>query len=454
MDSPIRQPLRKIAASVAGGKLDPEELARSALDAADAHAGLNIFTHLADPVEVGRSGPLAGVPYAAKDAIATKELPTCAGSPALNDWQASENAKAIDLLAEAGATLIGKANMHELSFGVTSNNTAFGPVRNPYDPDRIAGGSSGGSAAAVAVGAAAFALAADTGGSARIPAAMCGLTGFRPTTGRWPDAGLIKVSPTRDTIGAIVHSPEDASLLDGLLSGDQTDAPVPDAASLRIGVLTEPYFQDLDEEIEPVTERFVARLRDSGASVSMENGTDLERLEAECGFPIALHEARIEMTKLAGELGQDLASFVSAISSPDVREIATSLITAGEDSVYRQALDVTRPALQAAYASLFDKGLDAVILPAAPLAAARIGEDETVMLNGQPAPTFPTYARCTSPASVAGIPSVSIPIGCTARGLPVGLLVEAPAGADRRLLAIAATLSDLAEPVPAPPLPT
>ncbi len=451
MEDPLRHPLHAIAAAVRDGRLDPRDLAERAQAAADQHASLNMFTCRAAPPEFGRAGPLAGIPYAAKDAIATVGLPTCGASPALADWRAHEDAAAIRILAAAGATLVGKTNMHELSFGVTSNNAAFGPVRNPYDPTRIAGGSSGGSAAAVAVGAAAFALAADTGGSARIPAAMCGLVGFRPTTGRWPSDGLIKVSPTRDTIGAIVHRAEDAAFLDGLLTGDLTDVPSLAAGSLRLGLLSPPFLDDLDPAVASVVDAFLSRLRAAGISIEEQDGKALVDLEEQSGFPIALHEARIEMTELARAQGLDLAAFVARIASPDVREIAAGLIEPGDEALYRHAMDIVRPALRKAYADLFGAGVDAVILPAAPVAAARIGEDETLMLNGRAVPTFATYARHTSPASVAGIPSVSIPIGMTDAGLPVGLLVDGPAGADRRLLAVAGALGALADPIPPPP---
>ena len=452
IDDPLRRPLRDIAAAVRARKLDPDDLAARALGAAKAARALNAFTEVAAKPRTRVKGALAGIPYAAKDAIATTGLPTSGASPALAGFRAGEDAEAIRRLNAAGATLIGKANMHELSFGVTSNNAAFGPVRNPYAPDRVAGGSSGGSAVAVAVGAAAFALAADTGGSARIPAALCGLTGFRPTTGRWPDAGLLKVSPTRDTIGAIVRYADDALLIDTVLTGDDTAALVPRASRLKLGLPAEPYFADLDPAVAAVVERFLERLRKAGYELAECDGTPLFELEAESGFPIALHEARIELSALAGQLGTNLDSLAQKIASPDVRAIVSSLVPPGDDETYEIAMKRGRPMLRHAYAGLFDSGLDVLLMPATILPAARIGEDETVMLNGRPVPTFRTYARQTSPASVAGVPSVSIPIGCTEDGLPVGMLAEGRAGTDRRLLAIAGSLTAHGEPVPPPRL--
>lgn len=451
IDDPLRRPLREIAAAVRTGALDPVELAERAREAAENAASLNAFTVLSLAPTVGRDGALAGVPYAAKDAIATKSLPTCAGSPALADWRPPEDAAAILSLAKAGATLIGKTNMHELSFGVTSNNHAFGPVRNPYAPNRIAGGSSGGSAVAVAIGAVPFALAADTGGSARIPAALCGLVGFRPTTGRWPNEGLIKVSPTRDTIGAIVRQLDDVLLLDTVFTGDVTTHPIPPVRALRLGLPIDPYFIGLDPDVAAAVDRFLDRLLQAGAVVVQQDGRTLHEREAACGFLIALHEAGIEMTTLAAGVGLDLNAFAERIASPDVRDIVSSLALPGDEGEYQRALGTNRSALQRAYTALFSNGLDALVMPTTVLPAARIGDDDVVMLNGKLEPTFSIYARQTSPASVAGIPSVSIPIGCTEGGLPLGILVEGPAGTDRRLLTTAIALSAFTEPV-APPV--
>jgi mandelamide amidase len=305
---------------------------------------------------------------------------------------------------------------------------------------------------AVAVGAAAFALAADTGGSARIPAALCGLVGFRPTTGRWPDEGLIKVSPTRDTIGAIVRHVDDLRLLDTVLTGDVTTYPIPPVHALRLALPADPYLSDLDPEVAAIVDRFLDRLLHAGAVLVRRDGRALHEREAACGFLIALHEARIEMTTLAGSVGLDLKAFAARIASPDVRDIVSSLVLPGDESEYERALGTARFALQGAYAALFSDGLDALLMPTTALAAARIGEDDVVMLNGRSEPTFSTYARQTSPSSVAGLPSVSIPIGCTDGGLPVGMLVEGPAGTDRRLLATAIALSNFTEAVPQPVL--
>ncbi|MEX3009665.1 amidase family protein [Hoeflea sp. TYP-13] len=449
-DNTLLRPLREIATLVQNGNVQSGALFEQAVSRAHDAEKLNIFTALSTPADSLSEGPLAGIPYAVKDAIKTASLPTCGASPALQTLQVSEDAAAITLLNSAGARLIGKTNMHELSFGVTSNNAAFGPVRNPYAPDRIAGGSSGGSAAAVAAGIVAFAMAADTGGSARIPAALCGLIGFRPTTGRWPDDGLIKVSPTRDSLGVIVRHAEDALLVDAVLTGDSEEPAVPELSKLHFALLTEPYMTDIDPDVRQIVTDSLAKLRRTGAAVTEESSSQIHDLEAECGFTIALTEARGEIGKLAGRIGLDVEDFVARVASADVRGILAGLSDMEDRSAYERAKNITRPALQRAYDAVFSAGVDAILMPTTPRAAARIGEDNEVELNGRMVPTFPTFARNTSPASVAGVPSITIPIGCTPDGLPVGLLVEARPHHDRRLLAIARLLSTLSDPIPAP----
>ncbi|MCZ2820713.1 amidase family protein [Modestobacter sp. VKM Ac-2977] len=168
-------------------------------------AELGVFLSLADHPEPGE-GLLAGVPLAVKDNLDTRDLPTTGGTPALRDSRPGRDHHAVARLRAAGAAVLGKTNLHELAFGITSNNAAFGPVRNPHDPARSAGGSSGGSAVAVATGVVPIALGTNTGGSLRVPAAHCGVVGWRPTTGRWGTGRTVPISRTRDTAGVLATS--------------------------------------------------------------------------------------------------------------------------------------------------------------------------------------------------------------------------------------------------------
>ena len=180
-------------------------------------------------------GALHGLPILIKANIATANVPTSAGTPALRDYRPASDAPVVARLFSAGAILLGKTNMHELAYGITSNNGAFGAVHNPYNPALIPGGSSGGNGAAIAARMCPAGLGTDTGGSVRIPAALCGIVGLRPTVGRYSGAGIVPLSRTMDTAGPMARSVEDLVLLDSVITGQ--NAPVQPAAlrGLRLG---------------------------------------------------------------------------------------------------------------------------------------------------------------------------------------------------------------------------
>jgi mandelamide amidase len=218
---------------------------------------LNAFTYLDpgfDPLAAGLmsasgavaqgSRPLAGYSLAIKDNIEVAGMPCTCGTPALRTYVPKIDAPAIARLRCAGAGIVGKTNMHELAYGITSNNAAFGPVRNAFDPLCFAGGSSGGTAVAIAAGVVRAGLGTDTGGSSRIPAALNGIVGFRPSIGRYPMGGVARISPTRDAIGPMARDVADVALLDAVLSGDTTARlAASEVRGLRIG-LPEQYFQE------------------------------------------------------------------------------------------------------------------------------------------------------------------------------------------------------------------
>lgn len=187
-----------------------------------------------EPRAVTDSESLAGVPFAVKDNVDTVDLPTTAGTPALAESRPERNHPAVQRLLNAGAVMIGKTNMYELAFGITSNNGWAGPVRNPRDPSRSAGGSSAGSAVAVATDVVPFALATDTGGSATIPAAWCGVVGYRPTTGRYGAGHMVPLSATRDTVGLIARDVATVQCVDRVLVPDAE--PVTEVAPIRLGL--------------------------------------------------------------------------------------------------------------------------------------------------------------------------------------------------------------------------
>lgn len=211
-----------------------------------------------------RSGLLSGVPFAVKDNIDIAGLPTTAGSQVLASFLPAKDASAASPLRGAGAWCVGKTNLHELAFQVTSNNAAFGAVRHPWDLDASTGGSSGGSAVAVALGVVPFALGTDTGGSMTIPAALCGVVGYRPTTGRYPADGLVRLSSTRDTVGVTATSVLDIRLVDDIIRGRAAGTD-PDAAhvrrqrSWRLGLVAE-HLTDLEEPVHAAVVSALDRL--------------------------------------------------------------------------------------------------------------------------------------------------------------------------------------------------
>jgi mandelamide amidase len=353
-------------------------------------------------------GRLLGVPLIIKDNIEVADMPITIGTPSMNGIVPKRHAAVVQLLVDEGAIILGKANMHELAFGVTSNNKYFGAVRNPHHPDFFAGGSSGGTAAALASRGATAGLGSDTGGSVRIPAALTGIFGFRPTTGRYPQRGVVPISSTRDTVAPMARTVADLILLDAVITRRQPDYQAADIA-------------------------------------------------AEIGFPLVIHEIRELMptylqSLTAGQL--EFAYLARAIASPDVKEIFDTLIV-GVKTVsaeeYKQAKEVALPKFQAVYRNYFDEHkLDAMIFPTTPLTAKRIDAIKgTIELNGKTFSTFKTLSRNTAPGSVAGIPGITLPIGFSASdGLPVGIAIDGPVGSDERLLSIALVLEKIFASIP------
>ncbi|UCE32583.1 MAG: indoleacetamide hydrolase [Burkholderiales bacterium] len=424
-------------------EFDPDGL-RAQAEAADAR------------LAAGERLPLLGVPVALKDNIEAVGFACGNGTGALQGRHPLQDAELVRRLRAAGALIAGKAGLHELAFGITNNNAVTGAVRNPWNVDRIPGGSSGGCGAAVAARLVPAAIGTDTGGSVRIPSALCGIAGLRPTVGRVSADGIAPISATRDTAGPMARSVADLVLLDEVLAGDRSPLPDVTLRGLRLGLPEQGFWEDLDPGVRGAADAALEALRAAGVALVPVSLDGVQQANGEAGFPIALYEFVRDMTRYLRDRqrGISFEELIAGIGSPDVKAIAAPLLGDGAipEAVYRQAL-VARERLQGLYASAFDAGgLDAVVFPTTPLAAAPIGQDETVMLNGRACPTFPTFIRNTDPGSNAGIPGLTVPIGL-ADGLPVGLALDARAGSDRRLLAIGAALEAVLAPMPQAPLP-
>jgi mandelamide amidase len=394
---------------------------------------------------------LQGMSYGVKNNIAVQGHSMQAGSPALPETPVSDSAEVVKRLSRAGAVCVGSLNMHELALGTTSNNAFFGAVRNPHDEERVAGGSSGGSGASVADGSVPFALGTDTGGSCRIPAAYCGVSGFRPTMGRYPGEGVFVISPTRDTVGIFAHTVSEVALVDAAITGED-EQPVFVSSDIRIGLPRHGFFTDSSPEVATVVEFAIERLEENGVKfvdVELEGSHDIGL----AGMHVVAYEAPREVLKFFGftpgagtfieaEL-RLLHLFVEDIASPDVQSIFGHFVDSPiSEKDYLAALQ-RRKELQAAYEKVFiTNNLDALMYPTVGIVAPLVGQ-EFVSVHGEERPLFP-YSICnTDPGSLAGQPSLSIPIPRLAGALPVGLGIEGTRGNDRALLALSIILENI-----------
>ncbi len=419
-------------------ELSPVELVQATVDRIDAY-GKTLNAYIAwypeqavqqarkaeDALARGRPvGPLHGVPVAVKDLFFTAGLPTTAGARVLADFVPQEDATVIHRLKEAGAILLGKLNLHELAYGVTNENPHFGPVRNPWNLNRISGGSSGGSAAAVAASLCLASLGTDTGGSIRIPASCCGVVGLKPTYGRVSRNGILPLAWSLDHVGPITRTVEDAALMLQVLAGEDsrdvtTSAlPVPDYArllggdlkGLRIGLVSA-FFTD-PAEVDPSVMAAVREALQTMESVGA-------RVE-EVSVPFLRHAPAIQYITLATEASANHARLLRTRGRElglDVRRRLElgEFITAPQ---YVRAQQGRRLLMQE-LAAVFRR-VDLLITPTLPVVAPPIG-DQTLTIHGVEKRVQPTLTRCTSFVNLTGLPAISLPCGSDADGLPVGL---------------------------------
>ncbi len=415
------------------------QLLDRALELVETKSDLNVFAHL-DVVgareaattldleaQSGRvRGPLHGIPITIKDLYNVAGMPTRAGTraPLPQTFQhPSQDALAVARLRAAGAVILGKVNMHEIALGITGENAWTGDVKNPLDPSRQAGGSSSGSAAAVAAGIGFASLGSDTGGSVRIPASFCGCVGFKPSLGLIPLEGALHLSMTCDHAGPLTRTVADAHAMTEVLSAQTLPMNLLESANgLKFGVPRSWLEGRLGLEVRADFEALLERLRLAGATVIDVQPRDLDLTNAAYS-PLVRAEAAF-VHRLA--LKTQPEGFSLVVRAPLEMGMKVTAIEHLEALEYRQAVI---SGLEEALA-----GCDALLVPAAPLPASKRGTT-TVMLESGPQTHRNAYIELTAPFSLAGLPTLSLPF-MLEDGLPVGLQVIGATGADARVLEI------------------
>ena len=407
-----------------------------------------------------KNGLLTGIPLAIKDNIVTQGVRTTCASRILENYVPPYDATVMEKLRQSGALLLGKTNCDEFAMGSSTENSAFFPTRNPWDLERVPGGSSGGSAAAVAAGEAPGALGSDTGGSIRQPAAFCGTVGLKPTYGRVSRYGLVAFASSLDQIGPVGNSVYDVAILLQAIAGadphDSTSAarPVEDYLSeidkgvkgLKIGVPKEWFGSRLDEQIEQSLQAAIKKLEGLGCSV-LEVHMPQTEFAVSTYYIIAPAEASSNLARYDGvKYGhrsadqKDLESMFKSTRSEGFGEevkrrimIGTYVLSAGYYDAYFLKAGKVRTLLRNDYLEAFKK-VDFLVGPTTPSLPFKIGEKKTDPLEMYLMDIY------TVTANLAGIPGLSLPCGFSQEGLPIGLQIQAPYFQEARLLNLAHTL--------------
>ena len=463
---PALMSLTAVAKAIATKRISSREATKSCLDRiAQWQPRLNAFMSIegesalaaADDADTAlakgnSSGALHGVPLAHKDMYYDAGHVVTCGSKIRRDFVATTTSTALQRLKDAGTVRLGSLQMVEFAYGPTGHNPHYGAVHNPWNVDHITGGSSSGSGSAVAARLTFAALGSDTGGSIRMPAHFCGITGLKTTVGRISRAGAMPLSWSLDTVGPLAQSVEDCALLVGLMAGADSEdptaspLPVPDymaAATqsikgLRIGVPTAFYVDDLDSEVARALDETLAVLKQEGAEIVQVELPDQRQLTAACQFVLATEAAALHkrwMIERSGDYGaQVLMRLQNGLAIPAVS--------------YLEAMRWRGPAL-AAYLTAVE-GTDAVIAPVAPMPAPTITESDVGNSHDAEA-VIQRITRFTRPINYLGLPSLSIPAGFTKAGLPVGMQVIGRSFDEAMLIRIGAAFqraTDFHERVP------
>ena len=401
--------------------------------------------------------PLAGVPMAVKDVIATREVPTTAGSRILENYRPPYDATAVSRLEQAGAVILGKTNCDEFAMGSSTENSSYFPTRNPHDLERVPGGSSGGSAAAVADALALASLGSDTGGSIRQPASFCGVVGVMGTYGRVSRYGLIAFASSLDHVGPFARTVRDAAavlqVVAGRDSNDSTsaDVPVPDYAAelekpvkgMKVGVPKEYFGAGLDTEVRAQVEKGIERLRELGCELREVSLPHTDYAIA-CYYIIAPAEASSNLARYDGVRYAFRAPGADSLEAmyhttrgagfgAEVKRrimLGTYVLSAGYYEAYYLKAQKVRTLLYQDFVRAFEQ-VDALVTPTAPTPAFKLGEKTNDPLQMYLADIY------TVTGSLAGVPGISVPCGKSKAGLPIGLQLFAKHFDEARLLRLA-----------------
>jgi aspartyl-tRNA(Asn)/glutamyl-tRNA(Gln) amidotransferase subunit A len=408
-------------------------------------------------------GPLQGIPIAVKDNFCTRGLPTSCASQILAGYKPPYDATAVARLRQAGAVIVGKTNLDEFAMGSSTENSAFGPTRNPWDPSRVPGGSSGGSAAAVAAGSALGAFGSDTGGSIRQPASLCGVVGFKPTYGLVSRFGLVAFASSLDQIGPFSRTVADAlSLFEAVAGHDPKDGTsypgsVPDVmpsldsgvSRVRIGLVKELGGEGYEPAVVAAMDSMVTKLTEAGAEVSEVSLPSVDVAlsayylinPAECSSNLARFDGVRFGLRVEGDTVEEMMARTRAEGfGPEVTRrilLGTYALSAGYyDAFYGQAQRV-RTKIIAELTAAYER-VDVLVSPTSPTTAFELGaktQDPLAMY---------LCDVCTIPSNLSGHPAISVPIGLDDRGLPIGFQVMAPALGEAMLFRVATAVETLA----------
>lgn len=432
--------LLEAARALRDRKISSVELTTDALDRI-ARSKLNAFMTVTADAALARArsadddlargidhGPLHGIPIAHKDAFFTKGVRTTAGSKVLADFIPDRDAEMVTRLNDAGAVMLGKTGLHELCHGITSNNPHYGAVLNPWNIERIPGGSSGGSGAAVAAGLVFLATGTDTGGSVRIPASYCGVVGLKPTYGLLSCQGVMPLGFTLDHVGPLARTVRDVAVSFYAMLGRTADAPLPNVAGVRIGVPENFFFEHLDPEVMLAIRRAVQILASLGARVEEVRLADPAALNT-TGRMIQLAEASTVWRRFKdrrSEFGADVYALIQQ-----------GLLIPATDYLDAQRL---RRVLAREFSKIWTQ-VDCLLTPATPVPAPKQGET-TVRAGDIEEDVRIASTRLTRPFNVLGWPALSLPCGFSEAGLPIGVQLVAAREQEDTLLRIGAALED------------